>query len=52
MGKFLVKRSEAHQEIILQLDDVQRQLWEIDQKIDGIAGKEGAVATNMELSQQ
>jgi hypothetical protein len=40
MGKVLVERNEAHQEILLQLDDVQRQLWEMDQNIDGIAGKE------------
>jgi hypothetical protein len=39
MGKFLVERNESHQEIILQLDDVQRQLREMDQKIDGIAWK-------------
>jgi hypothetical protein len=53
MGKVLVERNEAHQEILLQLDDVQSQLWEMDQNIDGIAGKEeDVVRTNMEHTQQ
>jgi len=39
MGKILVERNEAHKKIILQLDDIQRNLQEMDHKIDKIAGK-------------
>jgi hypothetical protein len=53
MGKVLVERNEAHQEIFLQLDDIQRQLQEMDQKIDKIVGKEEEmVGEGMEHPQQ
>jgi hypothetical protein len=46
MGKVLVERNEAHQEILLQLDDIQQQLQEMDRKIDGIARKEAETGRN------
>jgi hypothetical protein len=38
MGKVLVERNEAHKEIFLQLDDVQRQLRVMDHNINMIVG--------------
>jgi len=53
MGKVLVERTKAHQEIFLQLNDIQRQLQKMDQKIDRIAGKkEKIVGEGMEHPQQ
>ena len=50
MGKVLVERNEAHQEILLQLDDVQWKLREMDHKINVIAGKDvGMEGANMDL---
>lgn len=39
MGKVLVERNEAHQRILLQLDDVQLQIKLVDHKINLLAEK-------------
>jgi hypothetical protein len=42
MGKVLVERNEAHQDFFLQLDKVQRQLQDMDLKLDKLASKNEA----------
>jgi hypothetical protein len=39
MGKVLVERNEAHQEILLQLDDVHLQVKLVDHKLNLLAEK-------------
>jgi hypothetical protein len=52
MGRVLVERHEAHQEILLQLDDVQLQIKLVDHKINLLADKlVGLDLTNLDFPQ-